>query len=102
MVAPLVTPSTFARDLTHNPASCQISPHTDPAPAVFVVRALEVSHNGDVRRHAWLVCDIRTCIEDAMIHADAISPPSIPAVMWPATVEDLEELSGLAVLGEVA
>jgi hypothetical protein len=95
-----ITAHTFARDLKTNPTSCQISPH--PAPAVFVARALEVSPHGDMTRHAWLVCDNRLCIEDAMIHADAISPPSLPAVLWPAVVADLEELSGLAVLPEVA
>lgn len=91
-----ITPSTFARDLDFNPVHCAISPHSYPA--VHVVRALEVSPHGDMTRHAWLVCDNRLCIQDAMLHADAISPPSIPAVLWPATVADLEELSGLQVL----
>lgn len=97
----MITAATFARDLPFNPARCMIGPHA--APAVFVVRALEVSHNGDlIHRHGWLVCDSPLCIDDAMIHADAISPKSIPAVMWPATVQDLEDLSGLAVIEQVA
>lgn len=94
------TSSPLAKDIPNNPAGCQISPHH--APAVHVVEAVTVSPNGDIDHYAWLVCDSRVCVEDATLHADAISPRSLPAVLRDATLADLEELSGLAVTGEVA
>lgn len=94
-VHPLIFADSLAKDLRINPASCQISPHLNPA--VHVVEAIEVSPNGDITPHSWLVCDTRLCVEDAMLHADAISPPSLPATRRDATITDLEELSGLEI-----
>jgi hypothetical protein len=99
-VQPPTSADRLAKDLRINPASCQISPHLNPA--VHVVEAIEVSPNGDITPHSWLVCDTQLCVGDAMLHADAISPPSFPSTRRDATVADLEELSGLEIPAVVA
>ena len=87
----------YARDLDINPVGCGISPHAYPA--VWVVRAVAFSAHGDITHHDKLVCDHQLCIEDAELHAAAISHPSVPFVRELATVEDLEVLSGVDVTG---
>jgi len=92
------TPSTLARDLDFNPATCDRPACSNPA--VLVLEAVVPDTTSDTGRKHWAVCEDITCLNWAQCDADDYAP--IDTDLRDATAAELEALSGLTVLGAVA
>lgn len=93
MAAPVLTPSTLARDLPHNPVTCQVSPHL--APAVLVYEIVASTRYFDTGRRSWLVCESLDCLSEIQQHGDSFNPSMTD--LRDATVAELGESSGLEI-----
>jgi len=87
------TPSTLARDLDFNPASCDRPACSNPA--VLVLEAVVPDTTSDTGRMHWTVCEDITCLNWAQRDADDYAP--IDTDLRDATVAELSELSGLEI-----
>lgn len=97
MTAPISHSSLLASALLWNPVSCPVTPHAKPA--THVVEAVFVNGE-DVDRHRWLVCADAACQADIQLHVESFAPDSYE--LRPATVAELELVSGLDVTSSIA
>jgi len=67
-------------------------------PATHVVEAVFVNGE-DVDRHLWLVCATPSCQDDIRLHVESFDPDSYE--LRPATVAELELVSGMDVTGQL-
>jgi hypothetical protein len=98
MAFPVPHSSLMATDLVHNPVPCPVSPHDPFMPATHVVEAVFVNDE-DIDRHLWLVCATPSCQDDARLHVESFDPDSYE--LRPATVGELELVSGMDVTGQL-
>jgi len=100
MAFPSLTPDTLARDLDSNPVTCQSSGCLSPAVYVLDTLAYHGDPNDPRDHQAWLICAYWECRDKVGYAADRLG--FTEQQRYEATVRDLENLSGLAVIETIA